>query len=424
MLQKKILKSAYTLEDGTVHETGRLALGVPGQFYDASPRRVHTEVLDADAEPGQFVEGKGVLVNVRELALSGTEDGTLEPSLKVSNGDAASFCTFGHVVVKKSELEAIMGGMKATVIAGDPESDIGETVVVELEGLSSAHAEYQGLCLTSLEDGSTVKLLGEEDSGVKGDYKISYDGSTWENYAKGRKISLDEGEKVYFSARATNAEIGWYDEGSDTGNSKGFEMSGRIEASGNIQFLTDATGRSVETSPRCYSSLFIGCSSLVTAPELPAEVMSEKCYAYMFEDCTSLTETPALPANTLSKECYSFMFAGCTSLTSAPALPATTLDEYCYNGMFSGCSSLVKAPDLIANMFANGSYQNMFLGCSSLNYIKVAFDSWHQDLLLTSSWVAGVGQSGEFHCPSALMGTGIKTGMDFCPTGWSAIAED
>jgi hypothetical protein len=34
------------------------------------------------------------------------------------------------------------------------------------------------------------------------------------------------------------------------------------------------------------------------------------------------------------------MFYGCTSLTTAPALPATTLSNYCYQSMFRKCSRL------------------------------------------------------------------------------------
>jgi len=34
------------------------------------------------------------------------------------------------------------------------------------------------------------------------------------------------------------------------------------------------------------------------------------------------------------------MFSNCTSLTTAPALPATTLATYCYAYMFSNCISL------------------------------------------------------------------------------------
>ena len=34
------------------------------------------------------------------------------------------------------------------------------------------------------------------------------------------------------------------------------------------------------------------------------------------------------------------MFQRCTSLTTAPALPATTLTDSCYGGMFYYCSNL------------------------------------------------------------------------------------
>ena len=34
------------------------------------------------------------------------------------------------------------------------------------------------------------------------------------------------------------------------------------------------------------------------------------------------------------------MFEGCTSLTTAPELPATTLASNCYYSMFKGCTNL------------------------------------------------------------------------------------
>ena len=50
----------------------------------------------------------------------------------------------------------------------------------------------------------------------------------------------------------------------------------------------------------------------------------------MFSNCTSLTSAPSLPATTLADYCYEDMFYGCTSLTTAPSLPATTLATNCY----------------------------------------------------------------------------------------------
>ena len=117
---------------------------------------------------------------------------------------------------------------------------------------------------------------------------------------------------------------------------------------------------------RCYFKMFSGCSSLTKAPELPATELAVDCYNYMFEGCTALTTAPALPATKLAYHCYSYMFSGCISLKSAPKLPATTLAESCYSGMFWDCTSLTTAPELKAETLAYYCYQNMFNGCESL----------------------------------------------------------
>lgn len=46
----------------------------------------------------------------------------------------------------------------------------------------------------------------------------------------------------------------------------------------------------------------------------------------------------------VSERCYYKMFSGCTSLTTAPELPATTLADFCYYNMFYGCTNLQTAP--------------------------------------------------------------------------------
>ena len=54
--------------------------------------------------------------------------------------------------------------------------------------------------------------------------------------------------------------------------------------------------------------------------------MEQFCYSGMFQGCTSLTTAPVLPAKTLRGNCYSNMFKGCVNLTTAPELPATSLE--------------------------------------------------------------------------------------------------
>lgn len=184
------------------------------------------------------------------------------------------------------------------------------------------------LCFTAQQANSTVRLAGDWSSssgssnpyssdpyggGGSSTYKVNLEykleGSTnkdWTRYT-GQTITLaNVNDKMYMRAMTGgNTTISSYL------NQYYFEMSGKIVASGNIQTLIDQTGKRMD--------------------------VPEYCYEYMFKDCTSLTTAPELPATTLSNNCYRGMFNGCTSLTSAPELHATTLDFDCYEYMFNNC---------------------------------------------------------------------------------------
>lgn len=119
----------------------------------------------------------------------------------------------------------------------------------------------------------------------------------------------------------------------------------------------------------CYSGMFSGCTSLKSAPELRAKDLYHDCYSNMFSGCSSLTKAPSLPATILISNCYYGMFAGCVSLTSAPDLPAKKLEDCCYYDMFNGCSSLENPPEISATTLAGNCYGYMFEGCTSLKTI-------------------------------------------------------
>lgn len=165
----------------------------------------------------------------------------------------------------------------------------------------------------------------------------------------------------------------------------------------------------------CYNGMFMGCTSLTTAPALPATTLANNCYYYMFDGCTSLTTAPALPATTLATECYSNMFEGCTSLTAAPVLPATTLAENCYSSMFMGCTALTTSPVLPAATLAIGCYMSMFYDCSSLDTITTYAEGEAPDSLM--SWVDGVAASGDFYNLGNYQY--YDSGASGIPTGWT-----
>lgn len=123
--------------------------------------------------------------------------------------------------------------------------------------------------------------------------------------------------------------------------------------------------------------MFLGCSSLQYAPELPAMDIKANGYQEMFTGCTSLSEAPDLPATTINGSSYRSMFgaakvnnvdySGCTSMETGPlSLPATTMSNNCYQGMFKGCTLLVAAPRIDATTLAEYCFQEMFSGCTML----------------------------------------------------------
>ena len=137
----------------------------------------------------------------------------------------------------------------------------------------------------------------------------------------------------------------------------------------------------------------------------------------MFSGCSSLTTAPDLPATTLANSCYYYMFSGCSSLTTAPDLPATTLANSCYESMFYGCTSLTQAPELPATILADGCYSGMFSGCSNLNTIKLGYTGNFADTHYNAfnNWVQGVASSGTFY----YNGGDYATGESAIPEGWS-----
>ena len=197
--------------------------------------------------------------------------------------------------------------------------------------------------------------MGYNDEEDYGDYVGSFFSSDCEFDAKGNVMSLLYGDN--FKGETTLDEDGTfcqlfsdYNEGKTCG----------------VVNAKDLSLPATTLAAYCYSCMFSGCMSLVTAPELPVTTLTEGCYSFMFRNCTSLTTAPKLPATTLTINCYYYMFQGCTSLTTAPQLSATTLASNCYDSMFDGCTSLVNVPELPATTLANSCYLYMFQNCTSL----------------------------------------------------------
>ena len=258
-------------------------------------------------------------------------------------------------------------------------------------------------------------------------FEYKYDISdSWEEYTYTLNKTQIDGMILTLAPGKSGAPVSVELRGISSDCSLQFTITGgNVEASGDITSLINGIGGDCELSADCYQNMFMNCTSLTQAPELPATTLASRCYYNMFKGCTSLTTSPVLPATTLDDYCYARMFNGCTSLTQAPTLPATTLAVGCYQGMFDRCTSLTQAPELPATTLAqscyshmfNGCtglttapnlpattliqecYSSMFQGCTSLNYIKAMFltnPKSGSSYPYTDNWVYGVSQTGTF----------------------------
>ncbi|MBQ4533180.1 MAG: fimbrillin family protein [Alistipes sp.] len=241
-------------------------------------------------------------------------------------------------------------------------------------------------------------------------------GSTWNTLGEN---TVNFGIGAPLLIRSKVAANGSQSYGTKVANIKFGNSNVNVVCAGDIRTLLNNTyPESVGMDLVKFQGLFKNCTSLTSAPVLPATTLTENCYSQMFYGCTSLETAPALPATTLAKGCYSQMFYNCKSLKTAPELSATTLAENCYNQMFYQCTSLETAPALPATTLVNGCYGGMFSNCSKLNSIvMLATDISATNCL--DNWVRNVASTGTFVKAASM--TSLPSGEDGIPLGWTVI---
>ena len=106
----------------------------------------------------------------------------------------------------------------------------------------------------------------------------------WSTYNINTVIILTDVDD-YVQFQNTNNNLSFVTVSNNTYNYVHFSMEGKIAASGNIQSMLNY---STSCLPYCYYSMFTKCTSLTTAPELPAPTLADHCYYNMFNLCGNL----------------------------------------------------------------------------------------------------------------------------------------
>lgn len=249
------------------------------------------------------------------------------------------------------------------------------------------------LCFTAKESASSIKLT-KHGSPYSTELVYSYDGINWIDYEIDQVIALDNiGDKVYLRAKTQNINFSY-----DNINNYYFVMTGKIAAKGNIMFLLDSTGE--------------------------RDNVTNYTFTFLFEDCTSLTTAPEMPAVRIGKGSYWGTYIRCTSLEKGPSiLPALNVEKFSYRNMFQDCIKLVESPRLMFTTFTDdrsgNEIENMFYRCNKLEKITVKFTKWRKSSYIqeyhTLNWVYGVSSNGNFYCPKELP---IEFSENGIPPGW------
>lgn len=222
------------------------------------------------------------------------------------------------------------------------------------------------LTFVALEDGEFSFETPFEDRFERSLMSYSLDGgATWSEPATALTVYVSEGEIVKWKNNYNVTAFTY--------------ATGIGEFSSTMPFNVEGNAMSI-----VYGDNFIGKNRFFNG----SHTLNSPFYR-LFKDCVWLAnaENLVLPVSAVTDYCYAEMFKGCTSLITAPELPATARERswgssstlnasYAYNAMFYGCTSLESPPSQISiDSFDSYIYWEMFKGCSSLTETPILLTS-------------------------------------------------
>ena len=165
----------------------------------------------------------------------------------------------------------------------------------------------------------------------KANFGYSVNGGAWETTTGETALSLNQGHKVRFKGTDGGKSL-------FSGNTLAFNAYGNIES---LEYGDDFIGQtSIRLNDKAFYAMFQNCSKLMSVNNLilPATNFQVGSYNSMFSGCTSFTTAPELPAEILKNTSYTRMFEGCASLNYVKCLATDLTGRNCTLSWLSGVS--------------------------------------------------------------------------------------
>lgn len=212
------------------------------------------------------------------------------------------------------------------------------------------------------------------------------------------EITLDSGATLFFRGNNPNG----FNDSPASGQRYAFQtQSGSFNIGGDIRSLIDKTMMITTPPSWCFMSFFRNGNKIVNVdPKLLSGFSN------------------------ISNGCFSHLFMDCSLLENAPELPWTIVFGEVFNSIFRNCVRLTTAPDLPAKRLEYKSYSRMFYGCSNLNYIKLGANERYQQQHTRGlqDWVNGVSANGIFI--RDYNATELPIGNSGIPSGWTVLVDN
>ena len=276
--------------------------------------------------------------------------------------------------------------------------------------------------IESLQDSNTIKIgKAKSPSNISLSYSTD-NGTTWTNLtisAARDLTTINTGDKIMFKG-VNNSFANAWDSYYRFNPNKNFKVYGNAMS---LLFGDNFTSNSEFATNTGYNlcGLFYGTTTLTDASNLilPATTCMVASYNGMFRGCTSLTTAPKLPAIHSATDCYSSMFEGCINLEVAPDINLINMSQTCCQRMFCMNRSskittpkMTKSPILRADTGATNCYKEMFKGNGNLVEVTC---------LMTSSfncdnWLTNCSTTGTFKKAAS---ASWSTGTSGIPSGWT-----
>ena len=181
----------------------------------------------------------------------------------------------------------------------------------------------------------------------------------------------------------------------------------------NFPYGSKKTNNTARSSWKRFQCMFYGCTSLTSLPVFVSDGTlnnttaryyggsTQEEFMEMFKNCTGLTGNITIQASIdqdfshIGGNYFQYMFHNCSGITGV-TVNCNAGNYLGWDNAFAGCSGLTSATLNLTGELSGNELNYMFYGDGNLSYLKAMFTGSNFGVGYTTSWMAGVANTGTY----------------------------